>query len=64
MAQCEMGNESEFYVGTDGCIMYRDRICVPKDNELIQRILLEAHSGCLSIHPGSVKMYNDLKKMY
>ncbi|KAA3461724.1 Gag protease polyprotein [Gossypium australe] len=27
-------------------------------------ILHEAHSGCLSVHPGSTKMYNDLKKWY
>ncbi|KAA3487291.1 integrase [Gossypium australe] len=27
------------------------------------KILHEAHSGCLSIHPGSTKMYNDLKKL-
>ncbi|KAA3484292.1 Retrotransposable element Tf2 [Gossypium australe] len=39
-------------------------ICVPKDIELIQKILHEAHSGCLSVHPGSTKMYNDLKKLY
>ena len=44
--------------------MFRDRICVPKNDELIQKILHEAHSGCLSVHPGSTKMYNDLKKLY
>jgi len=44
--------------------MFKDRICVPKNEELIQKILQEAHSGYFSIHPGSTKMYNDLKKMY
>ncbi|KAG8483077.1 hypothetical protein CXB51_022062 [Gossypium anomalum] len=62
--QCESRIESNFSIGTDVCIMFNDRVCVPKDNKLIQRILREAHSGCLSVHPGSVKMYNDLKKMY
>ncbi|KAA3487873.1 reverse transcriptase [Gossypium australe] len=28
------------------------------------KILNEAHNGNMSIHPGSNKMYNDLKKMY
>ncbi|KAA3477884.1 ty3-gypsy retrotransposon protein [Gossypium australe] len=28
------------------------------------QFLHEAHSGCLSVHPGSTKMYNDLKKWY
>ncbi|KAG8485718.1 hypothetical protein CXB51_019028 [Gossypium anomalum] len=44
--------------------LQEDRVCIPKDSKLIQEIVQEAHSGCLSIHPGSVKMYNDLKKMY
>ena len=44
--------------------MFKDRVCVPKDIELIQKILSEAHSGCLFVHLGSVKMYNNLKKMY
>ncbi|KAA3469924.1 Transposon Ty3-I Gag-Pol polyprotein [Gossypium australe] len=42
----------------------RGRICVPKKSELVQKILHEAHNGNMSIHHGSKKMYNDLKKMY
>ncbi|KAA3456995.1 DNA/RNA polymerases superfamily protein [Gossypium australe] len=41
-----------------------EMICVPKDDELIGKILHEAHSGHLSVHLGSTKMYNDLKKFY
>ena len=44
--------------------MFRDRACVPKDNELIRNILQEAHDSSMSIHPGSTKMYNDLKETY
>ncbi|KAG8472899.1 hypothetical protein CXB51_034781 [Gossypium anomalum] len=62
--QCEVDTESDFRIGSNGCLMFKDRICVPKNEELIQRILQEAHSGYFSIHPGSTKMYNDLKKMY
>ena len=32
--------------------------------KLIQKILHEAHNGCLSVHPSSMKMYNDLKQHY
>ncbi|KAA3477744.1 DNA/RNA polymerases superfamily protein [Gossypium australe] len=32
--------------------MFRDRICVLKNTVLIQKILHEAHSGCLSVHSG------------
>ncbi len=63
-AQCESGIESDFQIGSDGCLMFRDRVCVPKNDELIQKILQEAHSSSLSIHPGSTKVYNDLKKIY
>ena len=34
---------------------------VPKDRELRNQILDEAHSSKLSIHPGSSKIYQDLK---
>ncbi|KAK5842363.1 hypothetical protein PVK06_004708 [Gossypium arboreum] len=64
ITQCATGIESDFRIGSDGCLMFRDRICVPKGDEIIQKILHEAHNSCMSIHPGSVKMYNDLKKLY
>ncbi|KAA3483459.1 integrase [Gossypium australe] len=63
-AQCESGNDLDFRIGLGDCLMFQDRICVPKNDELIQKILHEAHSGCLSVHPVSTKMYNDLKKWY
>jgi hypothetical protein len=37
---------------------------VPKDKELRNQIMAEAHSSKLSIHPGSSKMYQDLKLYY
>ncbi|KAA3483359.1 integrase [Gossypium australe] len=48
----------------EDCLRSRGRICIPKNSELVQKILHEAHNGTMSIHPGSNKMYNDLKKMY
>ncbi|KAA3466439.1 integrase [Gossypium australe] len=63
-AQCESGSDLDFHIGSDGCLMFQGRICVPKDDELILKILREAHNGCLYVHPGSTKMYNDLKTLY
>ncbi|KAA3460875.1 integrase [Gossypium australe] len=57
-------NDSEFQIGIDGCLLFRGRVCAPKNSELVQKILHEAHSDIMSVHPGSNKMYNDLKKMY
>ncbi|KAG8500985.1 hypothetical protein CXB51_003087 [Gossypium anomalum] len=62
--QCESTNDSDYQIRFDDCLMFRDRICVPKTTELIQKILHEARSGCLSVHLGSTKMYNDLEQLY
>ena len=43
---------------------YRDRVCVPNDDELKKSILEEAHSGYFAMHPGSTKMYQDLRTSY
>jgi hypothetical protein len=47
-----------------GVLWFKDRIVVPKDVELCQQILDEAHLSQYSMHPGSTKMYQDLKKNY
>ncbi|KAA3473699.1 DNA/RNA polymerases superfamily protein [Gossypium australe] len=62
-AQCEVNSESEFQI-VDDCFRFRDRICVLRNPELIQLILGEAHNSSLSVHPGSTKMYHDLKRHY
>ena len=59
--QIEDGKETEFEVKEDGFLYYKDRVCVPDDNNLKKAILDEAQSGSFSIHPGSTKMYHDLK---
>ena len=48
----------------DGSLYYKDRGCVPNDSELKKAILEEAHSGSFAMHPGSTKMYQDLKVSY
>jgi hypothetical protein len=40
------------------------RICVPNLKHLKELILQEAHDLAYSIHPGSTKMYKDLKTQY
>ena len=43
--------------------LFEDRIVVPKGDPR-KVIMNEAHNSLLSIHPGSTKMYHDLKKSY
>ena len=55
--QNRVGKETEFTTKDDGFLYYRDRVCVPNDDELKKSILEEAHSRSFSMHPGSTKMY-------
>ena len=48
----------------DGFLYYRDRFCVPNDNELKKLILEEAHRGSFAMHPSRMKIYEDLKTSY
>jgi hypothetical protein len=47
-----------------GIVWFNNRIVVPKNDEVRQQILDEAHLSRYSIHPGSTKMYQDLKQHY
>nr|GFC64037.1 DNA/RNA polymerases superfamily protein [Tanacetum cinerariifolium] len=40
------------------------RLVVPNDISLREALLTEAHSSPFSIHPGSTKMYHDLKQYF
>ena len=58
------GKETEFTVNENGVLYYKDRVCLPEDNDLRKAILEETHSGSFAIHPGSTKMYQDLKMSF
>jgi hypothetical protein len=58
------GKANCFRKDDQGTIWFNDRIVVPKDAEVRQQILDEAHLSRYSIHPGSTKMYQDLKQHY
>jgi hypothetical protein len=54
----------EFSVDEQGTVLYKKRLCVPKVKEIRELILRKAHDSTYSIHPGSTKMYHDLKSRY
>jgi hypothetical protein len=60
----ETGKANCFRKDNQGVIWFKDHIVVPKDVEVRQQILDEAHLSRYSIHPGSTKMYQDLKQHY
>ena len=54
----------DFRVDNEGTLLYKNRICVPEEGDFRQIIMDEAHNSACSIHPGSTKMYMDLKQKY
>jgi ribonuclease HI len=58
------GQGPEFTEDEQGTIWFKDRICVPDIESLRETILKKAHDSDYSIHPGSIKMYQDLKQKY
>src|SRR4051812_25275580 len=53
-----------FSVNDQGTIFFENRFVVPENQNLKQLILQEAHDTSLSIHPGSTKMYRDLRQRF
>ncbi|WVZ64098.1 hypothetical protein U9M48_013667 [Paspalum notatum var. saurae] len=53
-----------FTLDDQGVLWFRNRLVVPKDMELRKRILDEAHTSMFTMHPGSNKMYQDLKQKF
>uniref|UniRef100_A0A0V0GZ67 Putative ovule protein n=1 Tax=Solanum chacoense TaxID=4108 RepID=A0A0V0GZ67_SOLCH len=53
-----------FTQGGDEVLRFQGRLCVPNIDNIRERIMTEAHSSKYSIHPGSTKMYHDLREVY
>jgi hypothetical protein len=58
------GRGLEFTEDEQGTVWFTDRMCVPEIESLRETILKKAHDLDYSIHPGSTKMYQDLKQKY
>jgi ribonuclease HI len=55
---------SSFSLDDQGTLFFQGRLVVPNDPSLKELILKEAHETPLSIHPGSTKMYHDIKTTF
>jgi hypothetical protein len=55
---------SDFSEDSQGTLWLGKWICVPNLKPIKELILREAHDSAYSIHPGSTKMYKDLKTRY
>jgi hypothetical protein len=53
-----------FRVDEQGVLWFKDRLVVPKDRELKNKLMDEAHLSKLSIYPRSSKMYQEQRPHY
>jgi hypothetical protein len=53
-----------FREDVEGTLWFKKRLGVPKKEALKKKILDEAHTSRYSIHPGSTKMYHDLRQQF
>ena len=55
---------SGWSVGVDGGLRLHSRLYVPEDVGLRREILDESHRSRYTVHPGSIKMYRDLRRQF
>jgi hypothetical protein len=53
-----------FRKDAEGTLWFKERLVVPKREALKKKILDEVHTSRYSIHPGSTKMYHDLRQQF
>nr|GEY95977.1 retrotransposon protein, putative, Ty3-gypsy subclass [Tanacetum cinerariifolium] len=59
-----LDKQVEFHLDNDNVLWQDTRLVVPIDASLREALLTEAHSSPFSVHPGSTKMYHDLKQYF
>ena len=58
------GKAQQTILDMDVVLMVKGRICVPRVDGLIQKLLVESHGSQFSIYPSVTNMYRDLKQIY
>jgi xanthine dehydrogenase molybdopterin-binding subunit B len=56
--------ENSFQIRDDEIVVIEERVCIPDNKALKEEILKEAYKSKFNIHPGSTKMYKNLKEFY
>nr|GFC61452.1 retrotransposon protein, putative, Ty3-gypsy subclass [Tanacetum cinerariifolium] len=59
-----LDKQVEFLLDDDNVLWQGTRLCVPNDATLREALLTEAHNSLFSVHPGSTKIYHDLKQHF
>uniref|UniRef100_A0A2N9F2L4 RNA-directed DNA polymerase n=1 Tax=Fagus sylvatica TaxID=28930 RepID=A0A2N9F2L4_FAGSY len=64
MDEVRSGKKPMFNISDDGVLKFGNRLCVPNDPSIKNDILEEAHRSPYTMHPGSTKMYRDLRETF
>ena len=56
--------DESWAIHTDDSLLYRGRVVVPQLTYLREEILREFHCSRFAVHPGGMKMYQDLRHQY
>ena len=58
------GDKTDYSINDDGGLYYKTILCVSNVHDLKRRLMYESHNTVFTMHPGSNKMYQDLKQYY
>ncbi|KAL2252726.1 UNVERIFIED_CONTAM: Transposon Tf2-11 polyprotein [Sesamum indicum] len=64
LERIKLGKKTNFSIRGDGVIVNGGRVCVPDTDGLREAILQEAHNSPYAMHPGTTKMYRNLRPYY
>ena len=64
MEEVKGGKHPEFAMDVEGVLHCGNCLCVPNGEGLMEAILEEGHNLKYSVHPGSVKIYQDIKQVF
>ncbi|KAL0462923.1 UNVERIFIED_CONTAM: Transposon Tf2-11 polyprotein [Sesamum latifolium] len=64
LERMKQSKKPNFSIRDDGVIVNGERVCVPDVDGLREEILREAHNAPYTMHPGTVKMYRNLRPYY
>ncbi|XP_055824359.1 uncharacterized protein LOC129892847 [Solanum dulcamara] len=62
--EAQIREKLDFKLREDGVLLYQNRLCVPKDENLRKEILDEAHTSPYAMHPGGTKIFQTIKEHY
>ncbi|TYK21579.1 pol protein [Cucumis melo var. makuwa] len=60
----QLGHGEDFSISSDHGLTFEGCLCVPEDSAVKEELLKEAHSSPFTMHPGSTKLYQDLRCVY